>query len=116
MKEDYQLSDIIFFINVIFRLYTYGDNSEFLFVIGGIASAQRKFESYFIKKLNSITLEVIQSFDLQPSLYLVWKTYNVIIFVKTLDSFVRREVFLCTRMATSTVSILILSTHFIREI
>lgn len=51
-------------------LYTYGENSKYLYVIGGIASEFRKFETYFIKKLNSETLEILQTFELGSSLYL----------------------------------------------
>ena len=51
-------------------LYTYGNHSEYLFLIGGIKGKIRKFLSFFIHKLDSRTMEILQTFPLTSSLYL----------------------------------------------
>ena len=46
-------------------LYTQGSRSEFIYLIGG-----NKITASYIAKVNAITLDVIQKFQLPPSLYL----------------------------------------------
>lgn len=49
-------------------LYTYGNNSEWLYVING------PHGSFFLSKVNSTSLEVVQQIPLEPSLYMGGKT------------------------------------------
>ncbi len=51
-------------------LYTYGNNSEWLYVING------PYGSFFLSKVNSTTLEVVQQIPLEPSLYMGGKDKN----------------------------------------